>query len=282
MSIDFSLPEVAEVDAHGEVAALYDTIRADTGSALVNYVWRHLATIEGAAQWCWSVAQANSYGPIAEVIGPLADKAAADIAATTPLPDGIAIGPVGQEIVAVYNINNLGNLSRVMLLLEALTREGTETVSSLSRELDKPVTPASGPILPPLPRFSELTREDIAIISALSEAGPAADSGIVPSLWRHLAVEPGLLQQLRTPLAGVLSSSGFTSAFDNILRQGSAQAERMVLTLPESGGFNRELATEGLQRFFRRIAEMTLSGRVVTEWTRASADPTSHLQGKRP
>ena len=47
-------PAVAEAAATGETAALFADIRATVGVRVVNLVWRHLATIEGALPWAWA------------------------------------------------------------------------------------------------------------------------------------------------------------------------------------------------------------------------------------
>src|SRR6185436_3814972 len=47
-------PAVAEAAATGETAALFADIRATVGVRVVNLVWRHLATIDGALPWAWA------------------------------------------------------------------------------------------------------------------------------------------------------------------------------------------------------------------------------------
>ena len=46
-------PAVAEAEATGETAALFADIRATVGVRVVNLVWRHLATMDGALPWAW-------------------------------------------------------------------------------------------------------------------------------------------------------------------------------------------------------------------------------------
>ena len=47
-------PAVVEAAATGQTADLFADIRATVGVRVVNLVWRHLATIEGALPWSWS------------------------------------------------------------------------------------------------------------------------------------------------------------------------------------------------------------------------------------
>jgi len=46
-------PGIAEGDARGELAATFADIRATIGVPVVNFVWRHLATIDGGLDWAW-------------------------------------------------------------------------------------------------------------------------------------------------------------------------------------------------------------------------------------
>lgn len=281
MSTDFTLPEVAEVDASDDIAALYETIRVDTGSRLVNYVWRHLATIDGAAPWLWETTRSNDHRPLAAFLGSTADASAFGVAAATRPSARIAMCPTAREIVAVYNVNNIGNLSRAMMLLESLRRPPGEAEAAAHRGGPQAEPTKAGAELPPLPRFSDLAEEDLAAIAVVSEAGPAADSGIVPSLWRHIAIEPGLIRRLRDPLVAALVSPEFASAFDRLRSRGLAQAAETPLVLPPPADFDRAAATEGLDRFLRRIAELCLAGRILAEWTSA-AFPSPAFQRTLP
>ena len=53
-------PAVAESAATGQTAEIFADIRATVGVRVVNLVWRHLATIDGALAWTWSTADRKS------------------------------------------------------------------------------------------------------------------------------------------------------------------------------------------------------------------------------
>ena len=44
---------ISENDATGEIAEIYNDIRTALGNGVVNLIWRHLATIDGALPWVW-------------------------------------------------------------------------------------------------------------------------------------------------------------------------------------------------------------------------------------
>ena len=253
--------EIAEQDAVGDIAALYETIRADTGSGLVNYIWRHLATIPGAAPWCWAFTQLNDSHDLTLEIARQAEELASSIAREAPGRQITAPASV-HTIVAVYNKNNTANLARVTLLKEALRRGPLPVGTPTGRSLP----PEPHEAIPPLPRMDEITMDDRARIDRLTISGPAGASAIVPSLWRHVTVAPGLLSHLEEPLRLALSSQAFKDAMDRLRNTASEQVAHRSLKAPGPVEFDTAAALHGLDRFSLRIADMTLIGRVVARW----------------
>ena len=47
------VPAITEAAATGETAAIFADIRNVLGVDVVNLIWRHLATIDGALPWAW-------------------------------------------------------------------------------------------------------------------------------------------------------------------------------------------------------------------------------------
>src|SRR5271169_81199 len=48
------IPAITEAAAAGEIAAIFADIRQILGVDVVNLIWRHLATIDGALEWAWA------------------------------------------------------------------------------------------------------------------------------------------------------------------------------------------------------------------------------------
>ena len=44
---------ISEDEATGETAEIFSDIRTTLGNGVVNLIWRHIATIEGALPWVW-------------------------------------------------------------------------------------------------------------------------------------------------------------------------------------------------------------------------------------
>ena len=47
------VPAITEAAATGETAAIFADIRQVLGVDVVNLIWRHLATMDGALPWAW-------------------------------------------------------------------------------------------------------------------------------------------------------------------------------------------------------------------------------------
>ena len=52
-----TLPAISESGASGEIAELYADIRQTLNVTAINYVWRHIATIDGGLRWAWEAAR---------------------------------------------------------------------------------------------------------------------------------------------------------------------------------------------------------------------------------
>ncbi|MCG7602200.1 hypothetical protein MHM84_20920 [Halomonas sp. McH1-25] len=262
-----TLPEIPEDEATHEVAELYEAIRLETGSPLVNYIWRHLATIDGAAHWAWDFLSINDSSLLEHDIEEQANLAAVMTAKAMSLDTSLTLSNDSWAILNAYNRNNVANLARVLLLMEGVcalpgsykTSYTPPAVKLKERKLRK---------LPSLPSFSDVTQADLELILRLTLAGPASCSGIVPSLWRHLTIQKGLISQLCYPLEMTLSSREFHNNFSNLRNQAIRAAESQPIGTIRPIDFNRETAFEGLERFSHVIAELTIAGRIIEHWAR--------------
>jgi hypothetical protein len=100
-------PAVAEQAAAGEIADIFADIRATVGVRVVNLVWRHLATIDGALPWAWAAVK-----PL--YLRGMADRAAVRFRESMVLP---RLGSLAGEqpksvddVLASYDHSNTINL----------------------------------------------------------------------------------------------------------------------------------------------------------------------------
>ena len=187
-------PAVAEAAATGETADLFADIRATVGVRVVNLVWRHLATFDGALPWAWTAVK-----PLYE--GGLADQAVRQFrrAMIVPRLESLAgDAPASVDaVLASYDHSNTINL----FALGAL-------VAWLREDAALEGWPERGPrIVPPdiaLPRLADeadVAPETWQRVLRLNGMGDTGRPVILASMYRHLAHAPAFLEQVEAALS---------------------------------------------------------------------------------
>lgn len=253
-----TLPEVREDAADPATAAIYAEIRTTLGAPTVNYIWRHLATLPGELQACWTaVTTAAPYIRAALPAGAaLRDRLIRDHALPDLTPDSLP--PGASDVIESYNRGNAWNLLSMTALAAARTSQAIDPT--------RPTAPARAlPQIapPPYPRDDQLTPETHAHIATLSQVGPAAPSGVRPSLWVHLGPWPDTLAALTPATAATLASPAFRAAHAELLQ---ATPALLGLDLPPpaiTAPPQERPADQAIRRFRSRIAEMVLIGRLL-------------------
>ena len=114
-------PAIAEAEACGETAALFADIRATVGVRVVNLVWRHLATMDGALPWAWAAVK-----PLYQQ--GMVDQAVVGFRQTMIVP--VLVTLAGDEpasvdaVLASYDHSNTVNLFSLGALVAWLRGEG--------------------------------------------------------------------------------------------------------------------------------------------------------------
>jgi len=151
---------IGEADARGDIAELYADIRATLGVPVVNLVWRHLASIDGALPWAWqAVRPAYRSGAVSHH--------AERLKAGLVLP---ALEPVPAEVLSCLGLAPAQQLS-IRQVLDSYDRSNPMNWLALSALLlagDGPSTPALEP------------RGGRAANDASMASGAAARAGAAP------------------------------------------------------------------------------------------------------
>lgn len=265
-----SIPAIAEADATGEIAALYQDLRATLGVPFVNLIWRHLATIPGGLAWTWTLAK-----PL-YVSGEL-DRLSADTAALVALPslsplpdfvwDAAAIDRDARlTIVAMIESYNHANGVNFLALLTAVSvlRDGLPATASGVRPAASPFArhSAAAPALPPLPGLSGLPSHVLALVRQLDQLGRLGPSEAVASLYRHLAHWPAFLAIAYTALEPLHRSRELAKAQDNVIAFGRSQCGGLsTLANPDLP----PLTQDGKRAVLRALEEFTgvMIGRMI-------------------
>jgi hypothetical protein len=187
-------PAVAEAEATGETAALFADIRATVGVRVVNLVWRHLATLDGALPWAWGAVK-----PL-YLLG-VADTAAVRFREEMILPKlrTLAGGePANVDaVLASYDHSNTINLFALGALVAWLRGQ---TAAQGTPE-QGPRLPAPDVILPKLTSQADVSPDTWQRVLRLNHFGDRPQPLILASMYRHLAHAPAFLQRLETVLA---------------------------------------------------------------------------------
>jgi len=250
-----TLLEVAEADAEGSVAEIYEDIRRALGLPVVNLVYRHLAVEPARLAAVWRALRPN-------LTSRAADAAARRLVAAAVPP---AVTPLSAAILAEAGLDaDRARLARATL--DAYARANSRNLLGMHALLDGcPGTreradtlepPTAAPILP-LARLDALPTATIELLSEMSAAlvGPEKPV-LVPSLLRHFASDLPLLALLWTALrpatgATITASSDAVAAKARELAAGLTQP---VAPLEEQS--DREIAA----RFVVAMSTLIVTG----------------------
>lgn len=229
------IAEIPESEATGAVARCFADIRQRLGVPVVNLIWRHLAAL-GEIEACWDRVRDDI--ALIERHGAALNAAARDLIAPMPAPAPLDWVSPGPQILVSYERGNSMNLATVRLLLGCPAPAGKGSLPHAPEQV------------PPVPRFASLPAALQSAIERLAAAGPGADTGILPTLWVHLACLPDLLGAISATIPRTLADERFRSAHASLTAR------------PASGAASglSETAALTLQRFNRRIGEMLLIG----------------------
>jgi hypothetical protein len=189
-----TLPAVSETGATGEIAELYSDIRETLNVSAINYVWRHIATIDGGLRWAWEAAKPMFVSRLVEtecehLMAELSFPKLPSLSDTT-----LSLVGVNREdraiIAAILDTYNRGNLLNMMSLSALLAEPITPPAGSRA----KASLPSTNIPLPPFPEVTDLTdevSEQVMVINGLgAKPGP---NRVVASIYKHVALWPGYL-----------------------------------------------------------------------------------------
>jgi hypothetical protein len=194
------VPAIIEAAATGEIAEIFGDIRRVLGVDVVNLIWRHLATIDGALAWTWKTLR-----PVYED-GTIATEAAAlladlDLPALPGIPAEafVALGLRGDDISAIRDVLAAYDRTNAMALiafssLPSLLGEEPSLPAAIP-PLDNVIRENQQPriSLPRLLSLADLPTETAALIMTLNRLGTRQPGAVVASMYLHLSHWPAYL-----------------------------------------------------------------------------------------
>ncbi|BBK31568.1 hypothetical protein EDC65_0372 [Stella humosa] len=265
------VPAVREVDATGPVAAIFADLRATLGVPLVNLVWRHLATMPAALDWCWSsVKPLYASGAVAGEMGRMHARM---VLPDVPRLPAAALRAVGLDATAEGNVAAMlrsydrGNSMNLLAFMAMLARLDGAPAGTAPQRADLP--PLAGDLLPllDLARMEPPVAELAVALNRIGQPG-GVDGPILASLYRHLAHWPAYMALAWTVLEPLDRRGDLAAAIATTRSAAQAGGRALLAEMPaardEPGPEARAFVRAGLSLFADHgIARMTTVGRLL-------------------
>ena len=207
------LAEVSTDEARGETARIYEEIRRLTGVPLVALIYRHLATMPGVLDGLW-----RDVGLLLEG-GVLQERAWGLARGAWPgaVPDpGAALCALPRDelaraanVVDAYNRANPVNYAVVCVIRAA--RAGAPLPPPISALPAWTPPPRLGAIAP-IPAMAALAPAARAQVDGFGKAAGDGEPVLVPTLYRHIAHWPALLDVAAREVGPRLATGVFAEA----------------------------------------------------------------------
>ena len=229
------VPAVTEAAATGETAAIFADIRQMLGVDVVNLIWRHLATMDGALPWTW------------QALRPLyADGSV--IGRATALRQDLALPqmpPIQTSLYAALGLRptDMTAIRGVLSAYDHTNGMAVVALTALRGRLDgriplgvdaaKPtsVTAMARVGLPKLLDLTEMRPEAAALVTALNSFGTRRPGAVLASMYRHLAHWPPYLAFAWLLLAPMDGDGRLAAAIDMAQRAVQSHADGLLVQL---------------------------------------------------
>lgn len=209
-------PAITEAAATGQTAELFADIRATVGVRVVNLVWRHLATFDGALPWAWGAVK-----PL--YLAGIPDVAAQTFRATMIVPTLSTVAgaqPAGVDaVLASYDHSNTINLFALGALVARLRGD----VAPGGQLEGGPRLPAPDLPLPAIISEADVGPQTWARVLRLNRFADRPEPLILASMYRHLAHWPSFLEQLESGLTPLQADGSLERAVSTNKAAAAAQ-----------------------------------------------------------
>jgi hypothetical protein len=232
------VPAITEAAAAGETAAIFADIRQVLGVDVVNLIWRHLATMEGALPWAWQALRPlYTDGSIVNEAAGLRQELA--LPATPSIPAEVCAG-LG------LGLDDLVIIRRVLAAYDHTNAMAVLALTALSARLDgrvpQDVTAAGSMPMPGMPRIplpklldlAEIPPATAAIVTELNGFGTRRPGAVLASMYRHLAHWPSYLSIAWLLLAPLDGDGRLAIAIERAQHAVLARADRLLVRLIDS------------------------------------------------
>ena len=230
-----ALREVAETEATGDVALVYEEIRRTYAVPYISSLFRHLAVYPGLLPWAWRTLRPALVSGAAQHLA----WRRVDVTELPPLPPLTreALADLGVDAVSLPVVRTVcasfARVSPINLVVAAclarLLGEGHCGAEPAATTLEPAELPAPLPAMPDMVPAAKMTPETRAVLATFETE--LAGEVFVPGLWRILAHWPGFLGALSTSLTPLLRDPTVLDACKRIAGRITAVAPSVLATL---------------------------------------------------
>lgn len=280
MSVD-PVAAVPEDTATGEIAEIYRDIRGTLGVDVVNLVWRHLATIDGALAWAW---QAVRPAYVSGAVSNEADRMKAGLEPPPLLkipPDVLSAAGVRADdiatirtVLASYDRSNAMNFLALTALVQdagnPVARRNGSDAAAVAGAVDRV---GQMPSLPPIDGMAPQLRDLLVRLNALGETD---DAWIMVSMYRHLSHWPGCLAVIWSMLAPLADDGRLQGAVRSVETLAVAHSANLAAAFapPQRHESGQQALSSFLERV--RLPKMIVITRLLLDAT-AELDQAKHV-----
>ena len=229
------LREVAESEATGDVALVYEEIRRTYAAPYVSSIFRHLATYPGLLPWAWRILRPAFVSGAAQHLA----WRRVDVSELPPLPrlSREALADLGVNAASLPVIRTVcesfARVSPINLVVGAclarLLGVGQSGAEPAAVTLEPTDLPADLPAMPGVVPDAEMSPETRAGLAAFETE--LAGEVFVPDIYRILARWPGYLAHLSDALGPLLRDPAVLEACERIAERITAVAPSVLATL---------------------------------------------------
>ena len=226
--------EIAESEATGEVALVYDEVRRTYAVPYVSSLFRHLATYPGLLPWAWRILRpALLFGAVQHLAWQRVD-----VSELPPLPRlsrealaglGVDAASLPQVRTVCESFTRVSPINLVVAACLARLLEGGPAGASRAATLERADLPAPLPAMPGMVPAAGMTTETQAVL-AVFETELAGET-FVPGLWRILAHWPGFLAHICDAFGPLLRDPSVLDACERIAERITAVAPSVLPAL---------------------------------------------------
>lgn len=227
-----TLPAISEIDARGEIADLYADIRETLNVSAINYVWRHIATIDGGLRWAWEAAKpmfvSGRVESECEHLQAQLSYPKLPLLSDTTL-SLVGVSGEGREVIgAILDTYNRGNLLN-MVSLSALLAESEALPAAKRPRAELPFTALS---LPAIPAVADMPNEVGVQVLALNTLGAKpGPNRVVASIYKHIALWPGYLSLAWVQLAALHADGSLLQLIEDTQQKARLHAAYLAADL---------------------------------------------------